>query len=224
MFQITRINESQIALSNDANLTPQALIHGTIELEKEIAALECVKALNQRDVVYDIGAFIGDTALIFAKNNPLVYAFEPQPDAFLCLEYNTLKTGKNIECYNMAIGAGNKYKVEQNELSGNLGTRSISLEADGEKETVRIDSLGLHYPTFIKVDCEGHELPALIGATKTIQRSRPLILCEIYPEMMARFNYTPEDIFKFLVDHDYRYEEVIGNSTEPRWDILATPN
>ena len=44
---------------------------------------------------------------------------------------------------------------------------------------VTIDSLGLSDVRFIKMDIEGHELPALRGARATIERDRPAILVEL---------------------------------------------
>jgi FkbM family methyltransferase len=44
---------------------------------------------------------------------------------------------------------------------------------------VTIDSLDLSDVGFIKVDVEGHELPALRGAASTIQRDRPVLLVEL---------------------------------------------
>jgi FkbM family methyltransferase len=44
---------------------------------------------------------------------------------------------------------------------------------------VTVDSLGLRDVTFMKIDVEGHELPALRGAEQTIKRDRPRLLIEI---------------------------------------------
>ncbi|ROO89484.1 FkbM family methyltransferase [Actinocorallia herbida] len=59
------------------------------------------------------------------------------------------------------------------------------LEADvpgGEGQAVpcvRIDDLGLTDVGFLKLDIEGHELPALRGAAETVRRDRPVILLEL---------------------------------------------
>jgi len=44
---------------------------------------------------------------------------------------------------------------------------------------VTVDSLGLADVRFMKVDVEGHELPALRGAEQTVRRDRPLLLVEV---------------------------------------------
>ena len=44
---------------------------------------------------------------------------------------------------------------------------------------VTVDSLDLSDVRFVKVDVEGHELPALRGAEQTVRRDRPLLLVEV---------------------------------------------
>lgn len=45
--------------------------------------------------------------------------------------------------------------------------------------TITLDSLALEDVRFVKMDIEGHELPALRGAEETIRRDRPLLLLEL---------------------------------------------
>ncbi|MGW0431788.1 FkbM family methyltransferase [Micromonospora sp. NPDC003197] len=62
-----------------------------------------------------------------------------------------------------------------------VGTSSLEY-GDGEPVTVprvTIDGLGLTQVRFIKLDVEGHELPALRGAAETIQRDGPVLLVEV---------------------------------------------
>lgn len=61
------------------------------------------------------------------------------------------------------------------------GTSSVE-HAQGTSRTVpkiTIDGLALADVRFIKLDIEGHELPALRGAAGTIRRDRPLIILEL---------------------------------------------
>ncbi len=64
-----------------------------------------------------------------------------------------------------------------------VGTSSVEYgEGDSEDVTVRritLDSLGLTDVTFIKLDVEGHEVPALRGAEQTVRRDRPVLLVEL---------------------------------------------
>ena len=44
---------------------------------------------------------------------------------------------------------------------------------------IRVDDLAVTGVTFIKIDVEGHELPVLRGAERTIRRDRPRLVVEV---------------------------------------------
>jgi len=57
---------------------------------------------------------------------------------------------------------------------------------------------------FIKIDVEGNELAVLRGAEQLLIRCQPSILFECTLGNLARFNFTPEDIFNYLI-HNHNY-------------------
>lgn len=67
--------------------------------------------------------------------------------------------------------------------TGGPGAGTSSVEhGDGPTATVQritIDSLELTGVGFMKLDVEGHEMPALLGAEQTIKRDRPLLIVEL---------------------------------------------
>jgi hypothetical protein len=67
--------------------------------------------------------------------------------------------------------------------SGGPGVGTSSLEyGDGVPVTVArvtLDELELSDVRFVKLDVEGHELPALRGAEQTVRRDRPLLMIEL---------------------------------------------
>jgi FkbM family methyltransferase len=222
-YKITRINEKMIALTDDQNLTPEAIKYGTICLEHSIANLPEVKSLVSNDVVIDVGAFIGDTALIFGKNGANVYAFEPQEDAFFCLEYNAFKNSTNIAVINEAVGNGDPVSTNQDPLNGNPGTRTVKSDTNG-KPSIRLDDYFATYPAvdLIKIDCEGYEPPVIQGAMNIIKKYKPIIICEVYPEMLARAGFSKSDIYNPLTELGYNIVTSIGEEDSVRWDITAT--
>ncbi|MGP4028384.1 FkbM family methyltransferase [Actinomadura sp. 3N407] len=81
------------------------------------------------------------------------------------------------------------------------GISSVSGDAGRPVSVTRVtvDSLGLTDVRFIKLDVEGHELNALLGAAETIARDRPNLLVEVeerhrqMPDVIAlmrRWDYT----------------------------------
>lgn len=69
---------------------------------------------------------------------------------------------------------------------------------------------------FIKIDVEGAELRVLQGSIKLLTEAKPLILCELHGEDIAR------QVFDFLVKRDYQWE-LIEYMNENRQHILAFP-
>lgn len=215
-----------VALAYDRNLTPRALAAGTIVVELEIAALPVVQALGPGSVVWDVGAFIGDTALIFADRGAHVVAFEPQVDAYLAALWNTRhpKHG-HIVVENLAVGAGQLVSCNQDPMAGNLGTRTVRRDPAGVK-AVTLSSYARdngHLPHFVKIDVEGFEPAVILGGLDLFVECRPTLLVEIYPALLARQGWTEKDVVDPLERIGYRCTEAIGNRTEPRWDILCVP-
>ncbi len=209
----------KLTLTRDRNMTPTVEREGTIELETAIAELDEVKALGYGDIVFDVGAFVGDTALIFARRAGCVIGFEPQTDAWICAQWNTRHL-PGVEIVNAAVGNGERVRVQDNELDGNLGTRSL---AAGEgNETLRLDDFWQQRkirPSFLKIDVEGFESNVIAGA-RNLLSCRPTILVEIYGTMLARYGFTPEDVIRPLVDLGYSYRLAIGSDQDDRYDLL----
>lgn len=210
---------NKLTLTRDLNMTPTVQREGTIELETAIADLDEVKALTYADTVFDVGAFVGDTALIFARRVGQVIGFEPQTDAWICAEWNTRRLA-GVEIVNAAVGNGERVHVQDNELDGNLGTRSLAM---GEGvETLRLDDFWAERkirPTFLKIDVEGFE-PSVIAGAKNLLSCRPTILVEVYGTMLARYGFTPDDVIRPLVDMGYSYRVAIGRAEDDRYDLL----
>lgn len=209
----------KLTLTRDQNMTPTVAREGTIELETAIADLDEVKTLGYGDVVFDVGAFVGDTALIFARRAGMVIGFEPQTDAWLCAEWNTRHLS-GVKIINAAVGNGEKVHVQDNELEGNLGTRSL---ATGEgNATLRLDDFWEQRkirPSFIKIDVEGFE-PNVIAGAKNLLSCRPIILVEVYGTMLARYGFTSDDVIRPLTDLGYSFRVAIGRQEDDRYDLL----
>ena len=48
----------------------------------------------------------------------------------------------------------------------------------GSIDMYRLDSLDLPHIDYIKIDCEGYELPILQGAEQTVRKYRPIMVIE----------------------------------------------
>lgn len=136
-----------------------------------------VLGLANPDVIFDIGAHVGESSLQYAGYFPTsrIFAFEPVADNYKQLKLNT-KGIKNIRCINKAVGG--EVGLSQIALDG-TNTQAHSLAKTGgdrhRTETVRVttvDSFALAEnarPNFIKIDVEGFELEVLRGAEQTLR-------------------------------------------------------
>lgn len=220
-IEITYIPEcGKIVLTKDKNLTPEAVKYNSIELEHSLANLPEVKALTSMDRVWDVGAFVGDTALIFGRYAGSVIGFEPQTDAWLCAVWNT-RNSDGIEIVNAAVGNGEQVQLRENPLAGNLGTRSLGV---GEGvSTLKLDDYWAEpHPTFLKIDVEGFEPNVIAGALKMIAASHPQILVEVYDPMLAQYGFTRKDVIDPLLALGYTYRCAIGREEDERCDLLFT--
>lgn len=134
------------------------------------------------EVLVDVGAYIGDTTLdfihSFGENSyQKIYCYEMTKDTFHSLVDN-LKDYHNIECRNKAISDKN----EMLHMTANCASSSANtLSSEGnEIEAVSLDEDIEDKITMIKMDIEGAEEKALMGARKHIQEDHPKLLISVY--------------------------------------------
>lgn len=211
-----------VFLRGDTNMAKHALAKGTILIDDEMAVLPEVMALGPDDFVLDVGAFIGDTALLFAKNGATVWGWEAQRDARMAAYHNT-DGNERIEIFGEPVGNGEKVRNNEDGIGGNLGTRTVRRSETGVT-TFRLDDIPkqtLRPVTFVKIDVEGFEPSVIAGGLELFKRDKPTLLIEVYPEMLKRQGYEANDIYRPLLELGYVIKEAIGNRSEPRWDILC---
>lgn len=155
----------------------------------------------------DCGAFDGDTLLNFQKSNiPLeaVSAFEPDENNFRKLaQYVNAEKGyfPTVNLWPCGVYSSTK------QLSFNSGKGEASAASAAGSSMVQCISLDEAIPTFmpnlIKMDIEGAEPDALLGARSLIQGSRPGLAISIYhrPEHLWQIPLLVEN----LAQGQYRY-------------------
>jgi FkbM family methyltransferase len=128
----------------------------------------------------DGGAFIGMWTKPLAYMFKRVVAFEPNPAAYACLEYNC-RNLSNVTLVNKALGHEAREKVGIHDTAPGP---SVNLLQDDQQdkartfvEMVTLDSQGLT-PSYLKLDLEGYEFRALQGARESVMRGRPVIVVE----------------------------------------------
>jgi len=126
----------------------------------------------------DGGAHVGTWSELLADRFDAVHAFEPGP-AFEHLAINA-QNWANVILHNAAL-TDEPCAVESwhRKPKAKLTARKIRKVSHGKLRGVTIDSLDLDQCSLIKLDIEGFEYPALIGAKETITRCKPFVLVEL---------------------------------------------
>jgi FkbM family methyltransferase len=148
--------------------------------------------IAEGDGVVDGGASQGIFTCAFAKligDQGRVYAFEPQPYATVCLKENCRLNGlANVEIFEGALSkesAEGVLDLSLGPVSASI-TREVTAKSGLRVKTYAIDDLraqGRMRPlSFIKLDVEGAELDALMGARETIEQDKPRICVEALDE------------------------------------------
>ena len=201
--------------------------------------LQCIEP---GDVVLDIGAHIGTHTVPFANRvgvTGCVYAFEPQRIVFQYLCTNvSLNKITNVPCLNKGVGSHHGYvnlPPLNPDAEQNFGAVNIEEFSEGDIiEVMTIDSLKLERCKLIKIDVEGMETNVLDGATKTINRLRPLLFVENNTEDNSReiINIVSNFGYKswWVIENYFNPNNYFGNSenlftkTQPQADMFCAPN
>ena len=143
-----------------------------------------MQILRPGDLVFDVGANIGYTAILFshmAGATGKVIALEPSPKCFRLLE-RTVSDISNVDCLNLAASSseGEVSFYESDSLD-----RSSIEDIPGIKpysvKTMTLDTLAskLGLPAFVKIDVEGHESSVIEGMSAMLNCDKqPILLFE----------------------------------------------
>lgn len=184
--------------------------------------------INSDGIILDIGANIGVMTAHFARKfkNSTVYSFEPIPGNFETLnrvaKFLNLKNVHPFQCalsnyngsINMIMPVINQAKKQG--LSHVVHNNDNTEPGDiFEVPVKKLDNFTEFFNTqkrvtAIKIDVEGHELNVFKGAINLVNKHKPIIYCELWPNQqraqmisfMQTLNYIPKVVVKNQL-HDF---------------------
>jgi len=186
---------------------------------------DLIDILNE-EVYVDCGAFDGDTLSSFLRRQSNKFrkyiAFEPDP---INLEKLTAftdslpdETRNKVQIYNYAVGSRKEKLFFNVTGTGASSVGTGALEVNGE----RMDDLILDLnPTFIKMDIEGAEPDALLGAKQIIRKFKPALAICVYH---AQNHLWTIPLFIHSLSKDYSF--FLRPHLYKVWDLVcyAIPN
>ena len=147
------------------------------------ARQEVLYYVKDKEVI-DIGAFLGDSALLLSNyTNKKIHSFEVSPKHCEVMKNNLIKNHieDRVEIHNMGLGDEqttmylSRNEVYSGQSVSNHG--SVPVPMDTVDNIVKKFNLN---PGIIKADIEGYELKMLYGARETIKKYRPIITISLY--------------------------------------------
>jgi FkbM family methyltransferase len=134
-------------------------------------------------IALDGGAFIGDSALAIREYGVgAIYCFEPDRQNIVALE-QTIKMNRLDNVFIEEAGLGGRRTTAV--VSGNRSVASLIAD-DSDEDAVRVTTIDEFcaernvIPGLIKLDIEGMEYEAILGARKTIEAHKPILIISIY--------------------------------------------
>ena len=139
--------------------------------------------LGDSEVFLDGGAYDGDTTKLIIKESKNrfknIFAFEPDSKNYKKIN-NYIKLLKDPRIKIFRLGLGDKNNIFSFTNEGNLQSKVVEY-GETQIKIVPIDKFINEHITYIKLDIEGFEKKALIGAKKTIKKYKPkLVICSYH--------------------------------------------
>lgn len=156
------------------------------------------KHIRNWRVAIDGGAYVGLWSKAMGEDFKTVYAFELSPQNYECLAWNA----PEAIAFNAALGdIEGKCSLEPDAHEDSPVFRVV--EGTDIRQTT-IDGLNLKVCDFIKLDLQGYDHFALLGARETLKRCRPVVMFEHEGKCFSRYGVQPEDPDLFLESLGYR--------------------
>ena len=193
---------------------------GTLDKTELGLTAYLLKNLTAADVFYDVGSNYGFYAILAAKCDATVYAFEPNPSVYPYLEANIAAYpnayGQNIAVSDSngtmpfydAMGFYNFMSTGRKDIAAARFKKYVQVEVP----TIPLDEFAQKNspPTYIKIDIEGAEADALKGAYTLLKSEKPPIVAM---EVLLGELYTKETLkaLSILSETGYSAWQITNN-------------
>jgi FkbM family methyltransferase len=206
--------------------------------------------LSGAPVCLHIGASDGRHAYVMTRVAPKasIHAFEPSGFAYevlkTCMSWHGISAQVIPVHAAVSDHAGEMLLVTPKKMSGRMGRAYAFLSEtapdlhspvrpDIEDQGAEVQSTpvvtiddycernGLTRVDFIRMDIEGAEQKALLGALEVLDRDRPHVLVEIHPAMLeGRFGGSAEEVVQLFRSRGYRMFALNGDRLEERMEVV----
>jgi FkbM family methyltransferase len=164
------------------------------------------------DVIFDVGAHIGESTLYYARQFPdaTIYSFEPVGKIFDKLS-NAFAGSSRVRCFNTAVCDKIGYGLMRQRTIGQSTINCLDKCHDEVPNSVPITTIdafcqeaGINSINFLKIDAEGNDLSVLTGANGMLGQQRiDLLQVEAGMNQDSGIFNSFEELKRFLEERDY---------------------
>jgi FkbM family methyltransferase len=191
---------------------------GSYEYKKQIIF---EKTIIRESVVFDLGANVGFYTLlasVLVGPSGKVFAFEPLPrNLFLLREHLRINRITNVSIIEGAVSdrsGSTTFEEGQSSATGHL-----SRDGKVRVATTTLDELwfkgAITTPDFIKIDIEGAEMKALVGARAMLESAKATIFLATHGSPIH------QECCHFLSGIGYKLTPIDGRELEKSSEVLA---
>lgn len=157
----------------------------------------------------DVGANIGLFTVHAAKRGATVISVEPKPSNTRLLLENARRNDVSVELHPLGASRESGYAVLQLSENANAGIRQLEATSLGDEviATQKLDTIvGERLINVLKIDIEGHEYAAMLGANSILSQSQPTIITE-YSDEFQRLGSGVDGMqyLKLMESYGYRF-------------------
>jgi FkbM family methyltransferase len=182
---------------------------------------------EENDVFVDVGANIGWYSLVMSKTIPRsckIFSFEPDLlNSEILRENRDLNGCSNLQIVSKALGAEAGQATLFLYPGKNRGRHSlIPLGGNKEERLVEVITLDDYFKEqgvdvtkikLLKIDIEGFEYPALLGAKMALQNI-PNVLMEYSPEYMEKGGFEPLKLIELMEELNFNAHRILETGLE----------
>lgn len=165
---------------------------------------------------FDVGANVGSYTMSLSKSAKRIYSFEASSfNAAILNNFVAIAKLDNIEVINKAVSntSGDQVTIYSSPDTGGNNTRFNDFGSGGESvNTITLDQFvqdrKIDKVDVIKMDIEGSELAAFMGAHEILSKHRPVLLIEFHALVAKQAGWELTDLYGLISKHSYNAYEL----------------
>jgi FkbM family methyltransferase len=199
----------------------------------EHETLEAITShLGKDGVFFDLGAHIGQYTLVASPLSRAVHSFEPLPKTFELLASNIQANNLvNVTANQCAVSdASGEVRIYEGDPS-TMDRSSLKSPSQTSGRSFVVPSISLDdyvarhgiFPSLIKIDVEGAEIPALRGAANLLREKHPTLIVEVDIVNQTRFGHTTDNLLSEIRGFGYSLSPLENDARLDRsyFNVLA---